>query len=189
MPLMAAGEDSALNWTRGGHAAKFAGLRNKTARTNSVIFVRALYFWTLGIAVCLGAGAPRPFAPVHARERGLLLIRFSCVPSTGGSHKSTRRSFDPRNGLGPLITVSTGCSLSASCIEQQGVFRPGQGSVSLECEDRHCVCHIEAHRRTGPPAVRRFAFESECADGEQAERLLEEHCISAAGTTLVRTKM
>ena len=119
---------------------------------------------------------PPPIAP--AGETQVTAIGTECVSSAGESQTTTRRSFGPNRAPGSSTTLSAGCSMSATCIAQQGVQTPGDGLVEVRCDEHGCACRIEVF--DARPATRTFSFVAECNDTEQAERLLKERCIPAA---------
>jgi hypothetical protein len=79
--------------------------------------------------------------------------------------------------LAALRLNKSSCYYNAECIRQHGVATPGDGTVTIHCEDHACLCRVEFL----PPAasVHEFSFDATCETNEQAEQLLKDRCIPA----------
>lgn len=68
------------------------------------------------------------------------------------------------------------CTINASCIQQQGVIDPRDGSVYMDCKEGRCLCHLESHAE--PRAVLEFEFAASCSSIEVMQQLMRDHCLA-----------
>ena len=157
-----------------------------------VVIWRDALAWLFGAAAigCAGTAptgpvspSPQPRAALEQQQQaptsgpGTGAVLSPCILHAGEINTDTTRWRGPVGQLGPTAR-KTACAYNAECVQRQGATSHGDGTVTLQCNGRACVCRIEAFGAR--PVKREFAFEAECATGEQAQRLLKERCIAAA---------
>lgn len=137
----------------------------------------------LGVVACSGS-RPAPSEPpprtattepsVEKTPEARLVFSNCRLGNSTRSGSSCREG--PSGGRRCPPPSEPSCTINASCIQQQGVIDPRDGSVYMDCKDGRCLCHLESH--TPPRAVVEFEFAASCASVEVMQQLMRDHCLA-----------
>jgi hypothetical protein len=117
----------------------------------------------------------RPAEPTSEKTPDARLV-FSNCHLGNAIFEGTRCQEGPSGGRRCPPPSEPSCTINASCIKQQGVITPRDGSVYMDCKEGRCSCHLRAH--APPETVVEFEFAASCSSLEVMRQLMRDHCLA-----------
>ncbi len=113
----------------------------------------------LAVTAC-GGGRASP------TSKGAALVTTPCVLHAG----------DARGSRGPDGKEHASCSFNAECVAEPGETRPGDGFVTVACEDLECQCEWSA-AGSGKTDHETFTLDALPRESATCRTLLLERCM------------